>query len=166
MDEAAQVIRLLTEKHQTLATAESCTGGLLGKLLTDVPGASAAYLGGVISYAYAVKEKLLGVPRDVLDSKGAVSEECAKAMAEGIMKAAGSDFGVSTTGIAGPTGGTAEKPVGTVYIGVADKTGAFARKYVFKTEGCPDFLSERDFIRLQAVNQALLLLKKQIEKSK
>lgn len=121
---------------------------------------------GACTYANSAKEKLLGVPSGVLETCGAVSEECARAMAEGIMKAADSDFGVSTTGIAGPTGGTAEKPVGTVYIGVADKTGAFARKYVFKTEGCPDFLSERDFIRLQAVKQALLLLKEQIEKSK
>ena len=92
MDEAAQVIARLTAVGRTLVTAESCTGGLLGKLLTDVPGASAVYLGGVISYAYAVKERLLGVPHALLDEQGAVCEPVARRMAEGARSLLGADY--------------------------------------------------------------------------
>ncbi len=119
-----QVVSLLTEKNITLATAESCTGGSLGKIITSVPGASAIYGYGFITYANEAKEKILGVPHEILSSVGAVSPETALAMAEGARKVSGSDIAVSVTGIAGPGGGTKEKPVGLVYIAIAteDKT--------------------------------------------
>ena len=128
MDEAVQVIRLLTAQGKTLATAESCTGGLLGKLLTDVPGASAVYLGGVISYAYAVKEMLLGVDTEVLQKKGAVCGEVALQMAQGVRQRLGADFALSTTGNAGP--GTDEKNpnVGEIYVALADEGGVLCKK--------------------------------------
>ena len=102
MDEAAQVIARLTAAGRTLVSAESCTGGLLGKLLTDVPGASAVYLGGIISYAYAVKERLLGVPHALLEARGAVCEPVARRMAEGARSLLGADYALSVTGNAGP----------------------------------------------------------------
>ena len=103
----------------TLATAESCTGGLLGDRLTNISGSSGYYLGGVISYSNEIKEKILGVPHQILETVGAVSSECALAMAQGIRKLTGSSIGISTTGIAGPGGGTEEKPVGLVFIGIS-----------------------------------------------
>lgn len=120
------VVQEMTARGLTLATAESCTGGLMGKRITDVPGASACYLGGVVSYQNEVKENLLGVSHETLLSKGAVSEETACQMAEGVRKALGADIGISTTGVAGPGGGTPEKPVGLIYVGISteDKTWA------------------------------------------
>ncbi len=108
---------LLRAAGLTVAVAESCTGGLLAKRFTDIPGSSDYFLGGVVAYDNRVKTALLGVPTDLLAAKGAVSEEVAAAMAEGICRATGADCGVSTTGIAGPDGGTETKPVGLVYIG-------------------------------------------------
>lgn len=128
MDEAARVIRLLTAQGKTLATAESCTGGLLGKLLTDVPGASAVYLGGVISYAYAVKEKLLGVDAEVLREKGAVCEEVALQMAQGARQRLGVDFALSTTGNAGPGADEKNPNVGEIYVALAYERGALCKK--------------------------------------
>lgn len=128
MDEAARVIRLLTAQGKTLATAESCTGGLLGKLLTDVPGASAVYLGGVISYAYAVKEKLLGVDAEVLREKGAVCEEVALQMAQGARQRLGVDFALSTTGNAGPGADEKNPNVGEIYVALAYELGALCKK--------------------------------------
>lgn len=118
------VVQEMTARGLTLATAESCTGGLMGKRITDVPGASACYLGGVVSYQNEVKENLLGVRHETLITKGAVSEETACQMAEGVRKALGADIGISTTGVAGPGGGTPEKPVGLIYVGISteDKT--------------------------------------------
>ena len=120
------VVQEMTARGLTLATAESCTGGLMGKRITDVPGASACYLGGVVSYQNEVKENLLGVRHETLISKGAVSEDTACQMAEGVRKALGADIGISTTGVAGPGGGTPEKPVGLIYVGIStgDKTWA------------------------------------------
>ena len=120
------VVQEMTARGLTLATAESCTGGLMGKRITDVPGASACYLGGVVSYHNEVKENLLGVRHETLISKGAVSEDTACQMAEGVRKALGADIGISTTGVAGPGGGTPEKPVGLIYVGIStgDKTWA------------------------------------------
>lgn len=120
------VVQEMTARGLTLATAESCTGGLMGKRITDVPGASACYLGGVVSYQNEVKENLLGVRHETLISKGAVSEDTACQMAEGVRKALGADIGISTTGVAGPGGGTPEKPVGLIYVGIStgDRTWA------------------------------------------
>lgn len=115
------VVQEMTARGLTLATAESCTGGLMGKRITDVPGASACYLGGVVSYQNEVKENLLGVRHETLITKGAVSEDTACQMAEGVRKALGADIGISTTGVAGPGGGTPEKPVGLIYVGISTK---------------------------------------------
>ncbi len=108
----------------TVATAESCTGGLVAHLLTEVPGSSGYFRGGVIAYADAVKVAQLGVPREVLAAHGAVSAQVAIAMAEGVRARLGTDLGVSVTGVAGPDGGTASKPVGLVYVAVAGGGGA------------------------------------------
>ena len=101
-----------------LATAESCTGGLVAKRITDIAGCSDVFPGGVISYANEVKESLLGVPKEILAAYGAVSPQVAEAMAKGICRVMASEVGIATTGIAGPGGGTATKPVGLVYIGI------------------------------------------------
>lgn len=117
MNEA--LIALLASRGQTLATAESCTGGLLGKLLTDVEGSSSVYLGGIISYAYAVKEAFLGVDRTLLEERGAVCEEVARQMAIGVRERLHAHWGVSTTGNAGP-GADAKNPrVGEIYVACA-----------------------------------------------
>lgn len=108
--------RLLSEAGLKLAVAESCTGGLLGSRITDVPGSSAYFLGGVLAYADALKTLLLWVPPEVIRKHGAVSAECAAQMARGVLEVTGADIAIAVTGIAGPDGGSAEKPVGTVYI--------------------------------------------------
>ena len=113
------LVKELTEKNLKIATAESCTGGLISKMITDVSGASAVFDCGVCSYANEIKEKVLGVRGEDLKAYGAVSEKVAMQMAEGVRKLSGADIGISTTGIAGPTGGSELKPVGTVYIGVS-----------------------------------------------
>jgi nicotinamide-nucleotide amidase len=110
---------VLADRGEYVATAESCTGGLIGSLLTDVPGSSDYFDRSVVTYTYDAKLEELGVPRETLDDVGAVSEPVARQMARGVRDGAGVTWGVATTGIAGPTGGTDEKPVGTVYIGVA-----------------------------------------------
>jgi len=121
------VVRRLTERGETVAVAESCTGGLVGAALTSVPGSSRVLLGGVIAYANAVKQEQLGVDVALIEEHGAVSDVVARAMAEGVRARLGSTYGVSTTGVAGPGGGTEDKPVGTVWIGFADAEGAVAR---------------------------------------
>lgn len=124
----ALVVDTLRAAGKTLATAESCTGGLLAKRITDVAGSSDVFGMGCVTYANGVKEKLLGVPHETLEAYGAVSEETARAMAEGIVRASGSDIGVGITGIAGPGGGTAEKPVGLVYIALSDGKSTWVAK--------------------------------------
>ena len=126
-----QLAAALLARQQTLATAESCTGGLVGAALTNLPGSSAWYLGGVVAYANELKIRLLGVPAAVLAAHGAVSLETARAMAAGARAATGADFAVAITGIAGPAGGTPEKPVGLVYIGVAAPHGTATFKHHF-----------------------------------
>lgn len=120
--------RLLTEKGMTVAVAESCTGGLISHMLTNVPGSSAYFLSSAVTYANQAKTALLGVARETLEQYGAVHENTAAEMAEGVRRMAGSDFGVSTSGIAGPDGGTPEKPVGTVCIGIAGPDGVRTRR--------------------------------------
>ena len=127
----AQIAAALRARKQTLATAESCTGGLVGAALTSLPGSSAWYLGGVVAYANDLKLRLLGVPPAILEARGAVSPETATAMAAGARAATGADYAISITGIAGPDGGTPEKPVGLAYIGVAAPHGTAAFKHHF-----------------------------------
>lgn len=122
---------LLLEKKQTIATAESCTAGLLGKLLTETPGSSSYFLGGVQSYSNEVKKSVLGVDPKILESQGAVSSLSAELMAKGARELIKSDIGISITGIAGPDGGTADKPVGLFYIGISTKEGGRAFRYLF-----------------------------------
>ncbi len=116
---AAEAVDALRRANLRLATAESCTGGLIAKLITDIPGASDVFVGSVVSYSNDVKSSLLGVPEDVLRERGAVSRETALYMADGARRACHADIAVSTTGIAGPGGGTKEKPVGTVWVAVS-----------------------------------------------
>ena len=163
---AANVVKLLSEKGKKAATAESCTGGLASAAITSVSGSSEVFELGVCSYANRIKQEVLGVSAEALEKYGAVSEQVAVEMAQGVMKRAASDFAVSTTGIAGPTGGSAEKPVGTVWIGVCSKDCCHAERFLFGTEDCPDGVTEREFIRQQAVRKALELLQREIKKVK
>ena len=128
---ASVVARLLTERRLTISTAESCTGGLLAKRLTDIPGSSVYLLRGYVTYSNNSKTELLGVPVELLEAHGAVSEDVARAMAAGCRRRSGTDLAVSITGIAGPTGGSAEKPVGLIYIGLADTSGVEVRRCQF-----------------------------------
>ena len=123
--------RLLIERRMTIAVAESCTGGLIMDRLTDVPGSSAYFLHGDVVYSNESKIARVGMPEEILAEHGAVSREVAEALAEGIRKQSGTDIGVSTTGIAGPSGGTDEKPVGLLWIGFSDKQTTFAMKFNF-----------------------------------
>lgn len=127
---AEVVVNALKEKQLTLSTCESCTGGLIGKMITEVSGASSVYGFGFVTYANEAKMQLVGVKGETLEKYGAVSEETAKEMAMGAREASGSDIAVSVTGIAGPTGGSEEKPVGLVYIGVSDKSGTEVYRFV------------------------------------
>ena len=124
--------RALTAAGKTISVAESCTGGLISHLFTSIPGSSAFYLGSVTSYANSVKERVLGVPAEIIRNHGAVSSECAAAMAAGVRKVTGSDFSVATTGIAGPGGGSDEKPVGLVWVGVSSEEGTQTFKIQYK----------------------------------
>jgi nicotinamide-nucleotide amidase len=142
---------LLSRQQKTLAVAESCTGGLLAKLLTDVPGSSKYFTYGWVTYSDRAKTSELGVPADMIRQYGAVSEQVARAMAAGARNKAGTDYAISITGIAGPTGGTEQKPVGLVYIGVDSEEGCFTRRCHFS--------GDRRFIRLRAAQTVLNLLR-------
>ena len=137
-----------------LATAESCTGGLVGHKITNVTGSSDYYAGGVIAYANKVKTEILHVSRETLEEKGAVSAECAKEMAIGVMKLLDSDIGIATTGIAGPGGGTPDKPVGLVYIALARKDYIDYKKHIFHRD--------RDGNKREMADAALDMLKRYI----
>lgn len=147
---------LLKARGATLATAESCTGGLLAKRLTDVPGASAAFLGGVVSYASAVKASVLRVPQAMLDEHGAVSEPVARAMAEGAKALTGADYALSVTGVAGPDSDERGNPVGLVYIGLASPDGTQVRECRFGKR-------TREHIRQQAANTAFDMLRRALQ---
>jgi nicotinamide-nucleotide amidase len=147
---AARLVAAAKAKGLWLAAAESCTGGLAAGTVTAVPGASEVFLGGVVSYAVRVKREVLGVPRQVLESVGPVSAECAGAMAEGVRRLLKADVAVSVTGIAGPGGGTAEKPVGLVWFGLATAGGTRTERRIFG--------GGRADVRRQAVGFALGLL--------
>jgi nicotinamide-nucleotide amidase len=148
------VLEGLRIRQQTLAVAESCTGGLLSAHLTDVPRASEVFLGGVVSYSNQAKEHLIDVPHETLVEHGAVSEEVARAMAEGVRARFGTDWGAGITGIAGPTGGTDEKPVGLVYWAVSGPDGVAARHHVF--------LGDRSIVRVWSLNATLDLLRRRL----
>ncbi|MGH0037617.1 MAG: competence/damage-inducible protein A [Myxococcota bacterium] len=132
-DDTLEVVvgRALAGAGRSIATAESCTGGLIAQKLTEVPGSSGYFLGGVVAYANEAKEAMLGVPGELLRDHGAVSDPVARAMAEGVRARFGSDFGVATTGISGPTGGSDEKPVGLVHVAIASDEGTHAEAFVF-----------------------------------
>lgn len=144
----------LKARGVTFAAAESCTGGLIAKRLTDVPGASAAFLGGVVSYTNAVKAGVLGVPRDLLEQYGAVSEPVARAMAEGVRRLTGSDLSVSVTGLAGPDGDDRGNPVGTVYVGLSWQGGSLVRRLALG--------GDRPRIRLLAASSALDIIRRHL----
>lgn len=150
MNEAIRVIKSLTQQEKTLATAESCTGGLLGKLLTDVPGASAVYLGGVISYAYSVKEELLGVDADILAQQGAVCESVALQMAQGVRTRLHADYALSVTGNAGPGTEPKNPNVGEIYVACASEEKTLCRKLTLH--------GNREQNREDACREALKLL--------
>ena len=154
---AELVLDLLRDRGLTLGTAESCTGGLVAARITEIPGSSAVFLGSVVSYSDSVKRERLGVPDDVLAAHGAVSAETAAAMAAGARDALGVDVAVSITGVAGPDGGTEEKPVGLVYLHAVGPEGELSRKL--------DFPGDRETIRLRAAVAALHLVRRLVTKS-
>jgi nicotinamide-nucleotide amidase len=146
------VARELTKHQATIATAESCTGGLLAERLTRISGSSAYFLGGVVSYSNTLKSAWVDVPAEIIESRGAVSSEVAIALADGIRRRTGATLGVGITGVAGPTGGTPEKPVGTVHVAIADASGSKERGVHYP--------GERDRIRWQASQTALDLVRR------
>jgi len=150
----AVVVRLLARQRKTLALAESCTGGGIAHRITNVPGASAVLAGGFVTYSNAAKQSCLGVRAETLAAHGAVSEEVAREMAEGARKALGVDFALAVTGIAGPSGGTQEKPVGTVFIAL---TGAFGTEVRQKLNAC-----EREAFKQATAQQALEMLRRRL----
>lgn len=149
-------VSMLKERGATLAAAESCTGGLIAKRVTDVPGASAVFLGGVVSYTNGVKANVLGVPQTMLDEYGAVSEPVARVMAERVRALTGADYALSVTGIAGPDSDERGNPVGLVYIGLSSADGTTIK-------ACNFGKRTRDHIRAQAVNTALDMLRRKIK---
>lgn len=144
-----RIYELCIQKGWKLAVAESCTGGLIGARLTSVAGSSAYFSGGVIAYSNDVKMSLLGVPMGLIESEGAVSGLVVEAMAMGVVMAGAADCGIAVTGVAGPDGGTADKPVGTVWVGVALPSGTTSRQYHFE--------GNREEVREQTVDAALKL---------
>ncbi|HSW88536.1 MAG TPA: CinA family protein [Candidatus Saccharimonadales bacterium] len=132
MDIAEEVGLLLKKNKLNLAIAESCTGGLVGDLITNISGSSDYFLGGIIAYDNRIKIEVLGVKRETIDLYGAVSEETAKEMASCVREKFGSDIAVSITGVAGPTGGSEEKPIGLTYIGLATRDTVIAKKFLWK----------------------------------
>lgn len=154
---AEQVVEKCAVYGLRVSTAESCTGGLISAAITSVPGSSAVIEFGVCSYSNRIKHKTLGVSEKTLEQFTEYSEQCAEEMARGALTVSDADLAVSTTGIAGPDGGTDENPVGTVYICVCDRFSADCEKFTFENKG-------RDHIRIAATEQALAMLLKKIQK--
>lgn len=151
-----EVVQRLAAKHLHIATAESCTGGLLAKLITDVAGASAVFDYGIVSYANEIKWGQLGVRRETVETYGAVSEQTAREMAQCARRNGGADIGIATTGIAGPTGGTPEKPNGTCFIGFCNGTETKVKKI-------ETGLSDRDTNRQLFAREALRFVKEELD---
>lgn len=150
-DLAEAIVHKAGAEGLTIVTAESCTGGLIGAALTDVPGSSAAFDRGFITYSNDAKAEILGVPRALLRRHGAVSGEVARAMARGALQKSRSDIAISVTGIAGPDGGNAEKPVGLVWFALATRDGVRAERRVFAH-------GSRSFVRTKTVETALAMI--------
>lgn len=146
---AEALIKILRDNNKTISVAESCTGGYLGKTITEYSGVSDVFLGGIISYSNDIKINLLKVDSEVLNKYGAVSSQVAEAMSKGAIIATGADFAISITGIAGPTGGVEDKPVGTVYIGISNGKKTISYHFCFK--------GKRDIVRHRSVNASLFL---------
>ncbi len=154
---AQELTETLIKKHRTIATAESCTGGLISKMITDAAGASEVFHCGVCSYSNDIKESILGVKRETLEKYGAVSSQTALEMAQGVRRIAGADIGLSTTGIAGPGGGSADKPVGLVYIGLCtERASDFIRMELW------DVAVTRDEVRNLSAAAAVLAVYKSL----
>ncbi|PKM62332.1 MAG: damage-inducible protein CinA [Firmicutes bacterium HGW-Firmicutes-21] len=145
-----ELVELLIEKRLKIATAESCTGGLIAEMITSVAGASAVFGCGIIAYSNDIKKSVLGVKAETLDGFGAVSEQTAAEMAAGARIISGSDLAVSVTGIAGPGGGSDQKPVGTVCIGVSTAFGIDTKRFLFK--------GDRRSVRLQSAEAAIKMV--------
>ena len=148
---SSQIHRILINNGKTISVAESCTGGLLSKMLTDLSGSSNFFILGVVAYNNKAKESVLKIPKDIIHKNGAVSAEIAKRMAKSVKRIAKTDFGIGITGIAGPSGGSAEKPVGTVFIAVSNKNRVICKKFKFS--------GSRNIIRAKSALKALELLK-------
>lgn len=150
---------ILKAEHETISVAESCTGGLLASLLTSIPGSSAYFYGGIVSYDNSIKMNLLGVQKETLERYGAVSRECVEEMAAGVMKRMKTDYAIATSGVAGPGGGTSEKPTGTVWVAIAGKKGVRSVKFSFKGDrklNTERFASHAlNFFRLGRINHAI-----------
>ncbi|MCS7204443.1 MAG: nicotinamide-nucleotide amidohydrolase family protein [Leptospiraceae bacterium] len=149
---------IFVQNQKTLSIAESCTGGLLGKILTDIPGSSKYFLGTIVSYSNELKINILKVPKEIIQTYGAVSKECAEAMVEGVVNLTKSDYGISITGIAGPDGGTKEKPVGTVFIGIKTPEKTEVHKIYYPSQS-------RERIREYSAYTAIFLLYKEFYKN-
>ena len=156
MNSLQQILQHLTEKKQTVTTAESCTGGLLAGELTRLSGSSAVFTHGFVTYSNAAKHELLGVSQETLQQFGAVSSQTVAEMANGALQKAQADYALSVSGIAGPTGGTKDKPVGTVWFGLAIQNQTWTQ--------CQMFSGNRDEIRQQAVQFALQFLQQHLYK--
>jgi PncC family amidohydrolase len=152
---AETIGRLLTARGQTLALAESCTGGLIGHLITEVPGSSAYFLGSAVTYAYQAKELLLGVPHETIVAYGVVSEQVSQTMASGVRRVLGADIGLAVTGIAGPGGATPFKPVGLTYVALSAPGYQVCRRFVWS--------GDRGGNKMSSALAALELLKEYLE---
>ena len=154
-EEMEEVVgKLLTESGKTLSVAESCTGGLISERLTDISGSSEYFIEGIVSYSNDAKTRSLGVPQELIDKFGAVSAEVCEAMAKGMLENGKTDYALSVTGIAGPTGGTEEKPVGTVFIGYADRSGVKSKKLLLP--------GDRYLVRWRSSQAALDILRRNL----
>jgi len=148
---AKDIHNYLLKNKKTISTAESCTGGLLCAILTELPGSSKYFILGIVSYSNAAKKNTLKIPAGVMRKNGAVSREVASLMAKNVRRLAKTDFAIGITGIAGPTGSLSQKPVGTVFIAISSKNKSICKKFIFK--------GNRNSIRKQAVLKAMHLLK-------